>query len=167
TGVPVARMRRMTSTPSIPGITRSVSNTSAAVSATASTAASPSPASATTSKPWASRKDRSPWRTTGWSSDTTTRIGPPSSRCAPGAGRLVHGGEPQPPGPRAPGVGVEAPPVVADGQHDPLVGTPVVGAEPEDHPVGRGVAEGVGDRLLGDAQHLVLDVRVELGQLGD
>jgi hypothetical protein len=75
TGGPPARSRRMASMPSTPGITRSVSSTSGRVSVTSRTASSPSAASPTTAKPWASRNERSPWRTTGWSSLTTTRIG--------------------------------------------------------------------------------------------
>ena len=70
-----ATIRRVASSPSIPGIWTSISTTSGVRQRTSSTAAAPSAASPTTSMSGsASRISRSPERTIAWSSARTTRI---------------------------------------------------------------------------------------------
>ena len=60
----LATSRRVASTPSMPGMIRSISATSGAYSVASFTASSPLPASATTlMSPCVSRKARTPWRT--------------------------------------------------------------------------------------------------------
>src|SRR6266567_3076116 len=95
---PPAALRRelasswcVVSTPSIPGISRSISTTSGAYSLASCTASCAVPASATTTiSGWVSRKPRTPLRTSAWSSTNRTVIGSaivfPSSRWLQRAG---------------------------------------------------------------------------------
>src|SRR5436305_13139185 len=159
----------MASTPSSRGMVRSMRITSGRSRAASATASSPSPASPTTSSPsWSPRNVRSPSRTTAWSSTTSTVIGgsamPDGQRhrgprprgrgdlepAAEPAGPLLHRGQPEVAGSELGIRGIEPGPVVADDEHEAARAP----AEPDPDPPGAGVAQGILERLLGDAEDL-------------
>src|SRR4051812_26255935 len=169
-----AAMRRVASTPSMPGMTRSMSTTSGRSAATAATAAAPSATSPTTStSSCRPRNVRSPWRTTAWSSAIRTRIAVTrhlqgDGRARAGArgdveaaaergGPLLHRGQPERAGPPGRVIGVEAHAVVVHPQGQGLV----VLAQSDLEAAGAGVAQGVVQRLLGDAEDLLVDPRTD------
>src|ERR671936_122681 len=130
--------------PSKPGMTTSITTTFGCSSRASATAAPPSSASPTTSTSGStSRKSRSPWRTTAWSSAMRTRIidlqldggsfagfradaERPADRLRP----LAHRDQAEVP-PRLRSLRVEAGAVVLDRDGEP-VGADVAGAELED-----------------------------------
>src|SRR6266576_6506482 len=168
------RSSRMAPTPSRRGMTRSMSTTSGLSRSACRTACSPSAASPTTSRPsWSERKVRSPSRTTSWSSTSSTRIASAipdlqahgravagrraDLQAAAGAPRaLLHRGQAEAPRAQLGIAGVEARPVVGDLEHEPAVVAP----QPHGDALGAGVAQGVVQRLLGDAQDLAVALLV-------
>src|SRR5919197_4084226 len=166
-----SRRAFVASMPSIPGMTTSITTTSGRSSLVRSIAAAPSSASPTTSTSGStSRKSLRPWRTTAWSSAMRTRIidleryrrsftgcRTHPERSADRLGALAHRDQAEVP-PRLRSVRVEARAVVLDRDGEASAGT----AHLDAHALGPRVLERVADRLLGDAEHLPLEPRVEV-----
>src|SRR3954471_12733653 len=166
-----SRSARIAPTPSRLGITRSIRITSGRRRSASLTACSPSSASPTTSSPsWRSRNVRSPSRTTAWSSTSSTRIEPSGNvhlQAHGGAlarlrvdlqprtdplGPLLHRGEPEAARAQLGVRRIEADAVVADLELKLALRRP----EPHAHLLCLRVPHGVLQRLLRDAEHLVV-----------